>query len=309
MKYLTLFTAPKPFTNPHIDVIQRNALRSWLELGNQVEIVLIGNEVGMDSVAREYGIRHFPEVKTNSSGTPLLDSIFELALSLNNSPFLAYINADIIILPDMIEIIRAIAKSKEKFLVVGQRWDLDVKNLLSFENGWELALKSELDKHGSLHPKAGSDYFIYPRSCFESIPAFAVGRAGWDNWMIYHARREHWPVIDATRSIQIIHQNHDYSHLPEGKPHYRLPETDENVRLAGGKQTVFTLDDANFMFDERVKRSKCTWKHFWREVEIFPLVTLHSKFFSAISNMIFHPRGAYANLRKRFTNNQRSMDR
>ena len=30
---LTLFTAPKPFTNPHIALIQRNAIRSWMALG------------------------------------------------------------------------------------------------------------------------------------------------------------------------------------------------------------------------------------------------------------------------------------
>ncbi len=30
---LTLFTAPKPFTNPHIALIQRNAFRSWQALG------------------------------------------------------------------------------------------------------------------------------------------------------------------------------------------------------------------------------------------------------------------------------------
>ena len=69
----------------------------------------------------------------------------------------------------------------------------------------------------------------------------SFGRAGWDNWMIYAGRRSGWPVVDATASIMIIHQNHDYSHLPGGQPHYRLPETDENVRLAGGKRVIFHL--------------------------------------------------------------------
>ena len=30
---ITIFTAPKPFTDPHIDLIQRNAIRSWRDLG------------------------------------------------------------------------------------------------------------------------------------------------------------------------------------------------------------------------------------------------------------------------------------
>ena len=29
----------------------------------------------------------------------------------------------------------------------------------------------------------------------------------------------------------------------EGNLHYRMPETDENVKLAGGKRTIFSLMD------------------------------------------------------------------
>ena len=32
---ITIFTAPKPFTDPHIDVIQRNAIQSWLQPGGR----------------------------------------------------------------------------------------------------------------------------------------------------------------------------------------------------------------------------------------------------------------------------------
>ena len=47
MPTLTLFTSPKPFTNPHIAVIQRNAIRSWLNLGAEVEVLLLGEEEGL----------------------------------------------------------------------------------------------------------------------------------------------------------------------------------------------------------------------------------------------------------------------
>ena len=84
-------------------------------------------------------------------------------------------------------------------------------------------------------------------------------------------------MVDATADIQIIHQNHDYSHLPGGQPHYRHPETFENVRLAGGKRAIFELPDASHrLVGGRLARPPLTWKRFWREVEIFPLVRLHS---------------------------------
>ena len=51
-----------------------------------------------------------------------------------------------------------------------------------------LRLLYEVKTRGRLHPPGGSDYFIFPRNCFTKIPNFAIGRAGWDNWMFYHAR-------------------------------------------------------------------------------------------------------------------------
>ncbi len=299
MTYLTLFTAPKPFVNPHIDMIQRNALKSWLALGDQVEVVMVGDENGMAEVAEELGIRYLPNVKTNAYGTPLLSSIFVLARNVSESPFLAYVNTDILILSGMLEALRKIAEQKSEFLVIGQRWDLDITEAMDFEKVWQNDLTRSIKARGELHAKAGSDYFIYPRTCFLNIPEFAVGRAGWDNWMIYHARKEHWGVIDATEAIRIVHQKHDYSHLPGGQPHHKLPETDENVRLAGGKHTVFTLEDADFVFNGRkVKHASLSWKKFWREVEIFPMITLKSNFLTNISFALFHPQSAYADVRR-----------
>ncbi len=57
MAFLTIFTAPKPFTNPHIAVIQRNALQAWTRL-EDVEVLLIGDEPGIPETAREMGIRN-----------------------------------------------------------------------------------------------------------------------------------------------------------------------------------------------------------------------------------------------------------
>ena len=107
-------------------------------------------------------------------------------------------------------------------------------------------------------------------------------------------------VIASPAGINIIHQDHDYSHLPQGQPHYRLPETYENVRLAGGKLTIFELDDTNRrLVDGRLGRHPFSWERFKREAEIFPLVTLRSKALGWLAFAVFHPKKAYAELRKR----------
>jgi hypothetical protein len=153
---------------------------------------------------------------------------------------------------------------------------------------------------GRLHRASGSDYFIFPRECFKDMPAFAIGRAGWDNWMIYAGRKNGWPVVDATASIMIVHQNHDYSHLPGGQPHYRLPETYENVRLAGGKRAIFELQDVScHLVDGRFLPVPFSWRKLLREVEIFPLITLRSYALGQLFFAIFHPKKAYAELRNR----------
>jgi hypothetical protein len=94
---------------------------------------------------------------------------------------------------------------------------MDITRELGFTAGWQERLKKECLEKGSRHKPSGSDYFIYPRACFKNIPDFAIGRAGWDNWMIFESRRQGWKTIDASEEIHIIHQNHDYSHLPGGQ--------------------------------------------------------------------------------------------
>ena len=242
---LTLFTVPKPFQG-EVEAIQHNALGSWQQLGDAAEVLLIGDESGTDRVAIEYGFRHIPDVERNSSGTPLVSSAFELAHRQSENPVLCYINADIILLDGMLVSMRGILQRFSKFLVCGQRWDLRLHGRLEFTDRWREKLWNQVEQHGELHPAAGSDYFLFPRQLFQNVPPFALGRSGWDNWMIYAGRKLRIPVVDATGTIQVIHQTHDYAHLEGGVPHYRQPESLENIRLAGGRQTIFTLTDATW---------------------------------------------------------------
>jgi len=294
MPMLTLFTAPKPFTDPHISMIQGNTLGNWRALGDDIEVVVIGDEPGIAEVCQALGIRHLPDVRCNEMGTPLISSIFDLARNANDSPYLAYFNADILILPGLIESLQVVANEKKNFLAVGQRWDLDIEDPIAFRDGWADDLKKMVKEKGKLHGQTGSDYFVYPRECFEDIPDFAVGRAGWDNWMIFHARWQHWPVVDLSEAVTIVHQNHDYAHLPGGIKHFYQPETAVNIRMAGGRRTIFKLSDATHeVVDNELKRSDLSWQSFWREVEIFPLVWLHSRVLGWVSFAIFHPVKAF----------------
>lgn len=308
MPLLTLFSAPKPMTDPHIATIQRNAFASWKSLGDQVEVAIIGGEDGLSEAAKEFGFKYIPQVARNSLGTPLISSIFYLGRGVNQSPYLAYVNADIILFPEIVKLTQNVGQQINRFLIVGQRYDLEVTELLGFEGEWVEGLKQRMRTDGKLHARAGSDYFIYPRTTFDQIPEFSVGRAGWDNWMIYRARKMKWPVVDATMAMDIIHQSHDYSHLPNGKPHYRLPETGENIRLAGGRRTIFDLNDAtDQLIEGNVTPIPSNWMRFWRKVETIPLLKWRSYALTQFLFSVFHPKRAWREKKRQQANRAEHM--
>ena len=270
MPLITLFSAPKPFTDPHIAMIQRSAIKSWTLLPD-VEVFLFGEETGLAEAARELGVKHIPNVARNESGTPLISSMFQLARENSHSELLCIINADMILMPDFVEAAKQATKLKDKFVLLSQRWDYDITSPLEFGDGWQRQLVATVRKQNQLHRPAGSDFFLFPKSCYADIPNFIIGRAGWDNWMIYKARAEKWSVIDCTPSVMIVHQNHDYSHLPGGKPHYEHPDTNENIRLAGGQANIrYTiLDSTHQLEDGKLTRPKMTSLRFTRKLELF----------------------------------------
>ena len=256
MSTVTVFSSPKPFLDPHIRIIQRNAICSWKALGENVDVILIGDEPGLAETASEIGVRFELDVARNEYGTPLVHSLFQQARQSCKSEILIYINADIILLPDILEVIKKIQQLEKDFLIVGHRWDIDISHELNFDDNWSEELIELINNKGKQRAPTAMDYFVFPRNLFQDIPPFAIGRAGWDNWMIYYAVHQPWPVIDITPSLKVIHQNHDYSHLPDGKPHYDLEESNQNVALSGGMKTLYDLLDVNLTFKNDVIQRK-----------------------------------------------------
>ncbi len=272
MSFLTIFTSPKPFTNPHIDIIQRNAIQNWKALSPDVEVIMVGDEAGMPEVAVEYGVQQIKSVEANEFGTPYIKSIFQAARQASDSPYLCFANADMLFFPKLFADVRAVSRQCEKFLIIGQRWDMDITEPLDFSPGWDQRLKARLTQEGRLHAPAGSDYFVFQRDQYTQIPNFVIGRPSWDNWMIYCALKLGWPVINATPDIEIIHQNHDYSHLPGGKPPYGGVEGNQNI--AHGKASTqeyyfYLLLDANRQLKNgTVGPNPLTWPRLLRKMEV-----------------------------------------
>ena len=241
---ITFFTTPKPFRG-HIGVIQRNAIRSWKLAHPGAEVIVFGNEEGAAEVAGELGIRHEPEVERNTLGTPLLSSLFEHAERLARNDRLCFLNADILLLEDFLAASARLSQTHPRFLMVGRRCDLDITEPWDFAvPNWASRLRAAARENGKLRPPQWIDYFVFPRGLFSGqVPRFAVGRPGYDNWILWKVRSMGVPVVDATEVVLAIHQNHDYSHHPGGqKGLWQDVEARQNAELMDGH--FATIDNA-----------------------------------------------------------------
>ena len=246
---ITIFSIPKSFENEHIKVIQKNAIKSWTYLSPKPEIILFGNDNGVSEISKELGILNIPDIKKNDFGTPLLNSAFDLVQKIAKNDILVYINADIILFPDFITKVRMI--NIPVFLMSGRRWDLDIDELIDFSNvNWENNLRNKVNKEGRLHSFSGMDYFVFPRNLPYKFPPFVVGRPGWDNWFVYKSHSVDIPVIDATKAIKVVHQNHNYFHIIGGKRD-KNTEAKKNLKLIKDFSKMMTMRNADLVLTEK----------------------------------------------------------
>lgn len=225
---LTLFSIPKPF-NGSIGDAQRSALRSWSALDG-VQVVLLGDEPGVAEAAAEFGADHVVELARSPEGTPRLDDAFARTAAIARYSLHCFVNGDIAFAPDLCPAVESI--SFPRFLLVGQSRDVEAAGVAHRSPG-ELR-RFALDE-GELRGVAAIDYFVFPVGLFDPLPPFVVGRAGYDNWLLWRARQV-GPVIDATAAVTAVHQRHDYGHLPGGKEQaYYGPEANRNLAVGGGK--------------------------------------------------------------------------
>lgn len=245
MSSFVLFCLPKPF-HGHIGLIQRNAIRSWLALDPRPELILMGDEEGIADVAAEFGASHLPEIARNHLGTPLLDDAFAKATARAEGRDLCYINADIILTPRFQQALAVLPSSP--CVALGRRVNADITRPLdAADPGADaelLAADGELDLPHAL------DYFFL-RQCphLDSLPPFAVGRPGWDNWMIYQALHLRLPIIDLSGLVRVIHQRHDHGHVKQGSGvKWEGPEAESNRALAGHRSRLrFSSLDATHL--------------------------------------------------------------
>jgi hypothetical protein len=257
---ITYFTSVKDFTGS-TKIAQVNAIRSWHASTPQAEVVIFGACEGIQTISADPGLILQPTVKVSDQGTPFVNEMFEKINRIASHPICCFVNADIILTPRFVCNTLAIHKLLDRnYLVVGQRYDIDINHGLDFSADWEARLEKLIASSGAVHPASGSDFFVFPKGQYlpGDMPDLLVGRGGWDLWMIYNGRVRKRQLVDLSPTVKVIHQNHSYNHRKVEFQGYRKDdEALANLRhLPKGETYDYTLPACTFVFkDGRLHRN------------------------------------------------------
>lgn len=252
---ITLFTTTKNFEG-EFNIIQRNAISSWRAISNDIEIIIIGQSNGAEEVAGQFNAKYINEVKCTLQGTPTIKGLFDVAETNSLNDILCYVNADIILPKNFLEIIDILKIISQNFMAVGYRWDLDIRELIDFQN--ELISRKFWDnaiENAQKHACTGIDYFFYRKGSINILSNIAIGRFGWDNWFLWQARRMRIPLIDLSKEFFIIHQNHSYNNdlLEDKDDILKSQDGIENSKIIGDR-TLNLLDCTYILENGKIHR-------------------------------------------------------
>ncbi len=89
-----------------------------------------------------------------------------------------------------------------------------------------------------------------------------------------------------------------------GKPHYRLPESDRNLELAGGRPSVFSLADSDWVYaGGRLRRRRVELRRLMRQAEVAVYMALGPGRAARRARLLMHPIETLRSLRPRSPGN------
>ena len=246
---VTFFSSPRPFKEAHTIIIQHNAIRSWLSLRPQPQILLMGDDEGVSEVAKEYSIDHVPDVELDQNKIPMRSSMCAIARQVAEYDMLCIINSDIIILDNFVRGLEAI--DLDRFVAAGRRYDLTVEREIEFANpSWRTLLSEDIAQNGALHGPSAIDYVVYPKDMMPMIlPPFPMNMPGWDPWFLYEHKRNGIPVVDLSQLVRVVHQNHETKRENAAKQRRWRTDSQSMRKLSsiGGFENMMTLREADYI--------------------------------------------------------------
>ncbi len=227
---LTIFSTCRSFDIEEFAIIQRNAITSWTLLNPRPEIFLMGNEPGVREICEELNINHIDCIKYSEYGTPLLNSMMEIAEEIASNNTLLLVSSDVVLPKILTKTVEAVTANFKEFCGVARKLQQETITPLDFSKNWE----NEVRQNIKWNLITSGDFFLYPKGYWDKIPEFVIGRAFCDSWLFWESSQK-GNMIDLTE-IEIIDYKHSYNNLPEGWTKERM----QNLILWEGKEADLT---------------------------------------------------------------------
>ena len=158
-------------------------------------------------------------------------------------------NADIIFTPTIMRAAQVVTDHPRAAYLVGRRTDIDQLSPLDFSDGWSQDLTARALQAGERKPANWIDYFMFTRGLFVVLPPFAIGRPGYDPWLIWRAADLGADVVDATDHVLAVHQRHDYSHVGTRAAVFSGVEAQQNAAIVDDWRHYHSIDHARLKLD------------------------------------------------------------
>jgi hypothetical protein len=248
---LTIYSTLRGFDDPRANIMQQNAVQSWLCLNPKPEIIIMSAGKGVSRFCNQYKLKNVA-VEKNGFQVPYLDDMMRKAERIAKNNYLLLVSGDIILFQETIDALNAIKDKLSMFCMTAIKRETNLNELLDFNSDWKATVKNSF-VHFSL-PTSG-DFFLYKKgflNALDPIPKFVIGRSGCDSWLLSQSHKSGF-LINATEAIPIFHQQHDHSHMAivDGD----APERTRNLELATTTLGA-RVDDSNFVLRENFRLGK-----------------------------------------------------
>ena len=246
---LTILSTPKAFTGLFA-VIQRNAIESWTKLEPRPEIILFGRDPGTAEICDELGpascARRRDERARHSAAQR---HVHDGSGRWRPTPWCAGRMPTSSSAPTVMRAAQIVTDHPRPAYLVGRRTDIDQLAPLDFFDGWSEQLVARPRREGERKPANWIDYFMFTRGLFVELPPFAIGRPGYDPWLIWRAADLGADVIDATDYVLAVHQRHDYSHVGSRAAVFGGVEARENAAIVDDWRHYHSIGHARLKLD------------------------------------------------------------
>lgn len=250
--------------------MQITAFHSWRRAFPEADIILFGDVSSWEKEINYLGIKRAGLLEKGKAGGEVLNGMFRAASVHAAGRTTLYLNSDIILDESSRAAVSELKNLSAPWLGSARRWCLPKMTGIPplNEADWKVFfLKAE--QNGKWGEACALDVFLFRGLSFEQMPPFLIGHRGWDNWMIFEARRKGICVVDLSRVLRVIHCDHDYSYAEgNSSPGSRDgPLEDANMAMLGGDERIFHLGHATHEWRAGAVRRRSGWAFRQRELE------------------------------------------